>query len=70
MSETEAIVAWLRGEFGAAAVHLILMSGMPGGTRTERIKNRARADGFAKAVSMIAECIERGDHMKEQTNAQ
>lgn len=63
--ERAAIVDYLRKQFGTAAVHLILASGMPGGTRTQRVKAAAAADGFAKAVSMMADKIESGAHHEE-----
>lgn len=59
------IVAHLR-EFGMAAVHLMLMSGIPGGTRTQRVKAEAFADGYAKAVAQIKDAIERGEHRKDE----
>ena len=67
-AEREAIAHFVKHEFGAAAVHMMLASGLPGGTRTQRTKNRAFADGFAKATSMIAKAIQDGDHLKESTH--
>lgn len=64
MSEREAIVAWLRREVAAEATGMMLMAALPGGTRTQRVKNRAYAEGCAHAVSMILDAIERGDHLK------
>lgn len=63
-AERARVVAILR-EFGAASVHLILSSGLPGGTRTQRTKAAAHADGFSKAVSMVKSAIEAGQHKEE-----
>lgn len=65
--ERAAVVAWLR-EKGMDAAHMILMAGMPGGTRTQRTKNAAFADGCAHTVKVIMAGIERGDHHKELPN--
>lgn len=59
--ERAAIVQLVRSDFGAAAVRMMLAAGLPGGTRTQRVKAAAYADGFAKAVSLVADAIERGD---------
>jgi len=64
--EREAIVHFVKHEIGGAAIRMMLASGLPGGTRTQRVKNAAYADGFAKAVSVIADAISRGDHIGEQ----
>lgn len=64
--EREAIVAWLRHEVAGEATRMILAAGLPGGTRTQRTKNAAFADGCAHAVSMIIKAIENGDHRGEQ----
>ncbi|MDB5412625.1 MAG: hypothetical protein JWR10_960 [Rubritepida sp.] len=42
---------------GLRAVSMRLLAGMPGGSRTDRIKARAFADGYAKAAADIAEAI-------------
>jgi hypothetical protein len=65
ITEREAIVKMVKHDFGAAAVRMMLASGVPIGTRTERVKGRAFADGFARAVSVIADAIERGEHQKD-----
>ncbi len=61
-AEREAIADYVRKQFGAAGVHMMLAAGMPGGTRTQRVKNAAFADGFAKAACLIAKAVEAGDH--------
>lgn len=66
MGEREKIVAWLRREVAGEATRMMLMAGLPGGTRTQRVKNKAFADGCGHAVTMIINAIERGDHLKEQ----
>lgn len=64
--ERAAIVAWLRKSVGMEAGRMILVSGLPGGTRTQRVKNRAYAEGCAHAVTQIINAIERGAHLKGQ----
>jgi hypothetical protein len=58
------IAAWLRRDVGAEATRMILAAGLPGGTRTERTKRAAFAEGCAHAVTMILKAIERGDHLE------
>lgn len=60
--EREAIADFIRKQGGAAGIRLLLGSGMPGGTRTARVKHKAFADGFCRAVTVLADAIERGDH--------
>lgn len=60
--EREQIVAWLRKTVGMEAGRLILASGLPGGTRTDRVKSRAFAEGCAHATKAIINAIESGDH--------
>lgn len=62
--EREAVVRWLRHEVAGEATRMILVAGIPGGTRTQRTKNAAFADGCAHAVSMIIKAIERCDHLR------
>lgn len=62
--ERAAIVAWLRKSVGMEAGRMILASGLPGGTRTQRVKNQAYAEGCAHAVTQIINAIERGDHLE------
>lgn len=62
MTETEQIVAWLKRDVADEAMRMMLAAGLPGGTRTQRTKNAAFADGMAHAVKMIREGIERGEH--------
>lgn len=68
MGEREAVVAWLRRDVAAEATRMMLMAGMPGGTRTQRVKSRAFADGVGHAVTSIIAGIERGDHLKDIRN--
>ena len=56
-----AIVAWLRADVSAEAIRMMLVAGMPGGTRTERTKRAAFADGVSHATVAIREAIERGE---------
>ncbi len=66
LTEREQLANWLRRHGGGAAVHLTLAAGMPGGTRTERVKRRAFAEGFGRAVTVIREAVERGDPWNEE----
>jgi hypothetical protein len=59
--EEREIVAWLRKGVGMEAGRMILMSGLPGGTRTQRVKDRAFAEGCAHAVTCILKAIESGE---------
>lgn len=61
--ERAAIVAWLREDVGAEAIRMMLIAGMPGGTRTERVKRQAFADGVSHATSAIREAIEVRAHL-------
>lgn len=64
--QTRASIArWLRRDVGAEATRMMLAAGLPGGTRTERIKRAAFAEGCAHAVSAIIAAIERGDDLQE-----
>lgn len=63
----EMIVRWLRKEVGPEACRMILVAGMPGGTRTQRVKMVAFADGCSHAIKSIVEALERGDHLKDKT---
>lgn len=65
-AERRAVVAWLRKTVGMEVAQMILVAGLPGGTRTQRVKNAAYADGCAHAVKMIADCIESGDHIGDE----
>ena len=65
MSEREQIVAWLRETVGMEVTTMMLASGLPGGSRTQRVKNAAFAEGCANATRKIIAAIERGDHLKE-----
>lgn len=65
VSEREQIVAWLRNTVGPETVQMMLMAGLPGGTRTQRVKNAAFAEGCADATSKIIAAIERGDHLPQ-----
>ena len=62
LADAAEIVDWLRKDVGMEAIRMILMSGLPGGTRTERVKNQAFAQGCAHAVTMILQAIERGEY--------
>lgn len=66
--ERAAIVAWLRLNVAGEATRMMLMAGLPGGTKTQRVKNRSYAEGCAHAVSMVIDAIERGDHHSGETN--
>lgn len=61
-AERAAIVAWLRRDVGGEATRLRLAAAMPGGTRTERTKAAAFADGIMHAVGMMLKAVERGDY--------
>lgn len=61
-SEARLILEWLRRDVGPEAIRMMLAAGLPGGTRTQRTKNAAFAEGCAHAVKMIADGIERGDY--------
>jgi hypothetical protein len=65
-TEREAAVKWLRNEVAAEAIRMMLVAGMPGGTRTERVKAAAFAEGCAHAVTMIREALERGAHIAKE----
>lgn len=67
-AEREAVVAWLRRDLAAEATRMMLMAGLPGGTRTQRVKNRAFADGVGHAITSIIAGIERGDHLEDIRN--
>lgn len=60
--ERAAIVAHIRRVIGSEATRLMIAAGLPGGTRTQRTKNAAFADGVAHAVKVIADAIEAGEH--------
>tara|TARA_B100001057_G_scaffold418770_1_gene438201 strand:- start:107 stop:328 length:222 start_codon:yes stop_codon:yes gene_type:complete len=64
MKERARVVRWLRREVGGEATRMMLAAGLPGGTRTQRTKNAAFAEGCAHAVTMILNAIERGDHLE------
>jgi hypothetical protein len=67
VDETKRIVEWLRKEVGPEACRMILVAGMPGGTRTQRVKMAAFADGCSHAIKSIVEALESGDHLKDKT---
>jgi argininosuccinate synthase len=52
------VVEWLRKDLGVDAVHLMLAAGAPGGTATQRVKNKAFAAGYGHAVADIKNDIE------------
>ncbi len=54
-------VEWLRKSVGMEVAGMMLQAGLPGGTRTQRIKNAAFADGCAHAVKKIIAALESGD---------
>lgn len=62
-AEEERIVAWLRSDVLAEAVRMSLAAGLPGGTRTERVRARAFADGSCHAISCIISAIESDAHL-------
>jgi len=64
--ERAAVVAWLRGPVTGEALRLLLSSGMPGGTRTQRVKNAAFAEGLAHAIKSIVAGIEAADHLTDR----
>lgn len=66
-AERAAIVALCR-DMGSASVSMILAAGLPGGTRTQRVKRAAYADGYTRAIADVRDAIERGDHLKEKRN--
>ena len=49
-----AIVEWLRKDLGTEAIVMMLAAGMPGQKRTQRTKDMAFADGFARCVALAA----------------
>lgn len=51
----------LLSDAGAEAIRMMLMAGMPGGTRTQRVKNMAFAEGCSHAVKSIREAIRQAD---------
>lgn len=61
--ERASIVAWLRGDALVQAARMTLAAGLPGGTRTERVRGKAFADGTCHAISCIIAAIERGAHL-------
>jgi len=44
-------------EHGLMAVNMILISGLPGGTRTQRAKAQAFAEGYSQCAANIATAI-------------
>lgn len=66
LNETEReIVAWLRREVGGEVTRMQLAAGLPGGTRTQRTKIAAFAEGAGHAVTSLIRAIESGSHRKE-----
>jgi hypothetical protein len=65
-NERAAVVAWLRKDVSMEAVRMMLAAGLPGGTRTQRTKAAAFAEGLAHGAKSIADAIERGDHREKQ----
>ena len=59
------IVEWLRREMAGEVTQLMLMAGLPGGTRTQRTKNSAFAKGCGHAVTVLIDAIERGEHRQK-----
>lgn len=49
---------------GMEAVRMLLMSGMPGGTRTERVKAKAFAEGCMHAVKAIQDAVREADEAR------
>ena len=66
MNESEKQIVAMLKQYGMAAVQLILASGLPGGTRTQRTKASAFAEGYSKAVAQIKDAIERGEHRNQE----
>lgn len=65
--ERALIVQWLRTDVGAEATRMILAAGLPGGTRTQRVKSAAFAEGCAHAVTMILKALESGAHLQTRS---
>lgn len=60
--ERDSIERFVREGCGMEGIRMMLAAGLPGGTTTQRVKNKAYAEGAVNATKAIAAAIARNEH--------